>query len=228
MGWLFHAMELPWFLKIRNSFCLRLIGRNFWGDFWGWMGCGVPCGRASPVQCRGDYWGPLYLLLSGDNFWSTKEEHEKSRENRQKRKGVSRENFCCREPFRGKNIFAKQETKKKWFLQVFEPKHFFVLQKRAQDKNCLVRQLCCLKFVSPFFSEFVVSSCSKSCVWRHHRVTCFQLQELLSRCWLWRQHLVIMLQFQELRVASGDNILLSFCNFTRSCLDVVSGDNLSL
>ena len=36
------------------------IGRNFWGDFWGWMGCGVPCGRASPVQCWGDYRGPLY------------------------------------------------------------------------------------------------------------------------------------------------------------------------
>ena len=63
MGWFFHAMELLWFLKIRNSFCLRLccvyIGRNFWGDFWGWMGCGVPCGRASPVQCWGDYRGPL-------------------------------------------------------------------------------------------------------------------------------------------------------------------------
>ena len=62
MGWFFHAMELLWFLKIRNSFCLRLccvyIGRNFWGDFWGWMGCGVPCGRASPVQCWGDYRGP--------------------------------------------------------------------------------------------------------------------------------------------------------------------------
>ena len=65
MGWLFHAMELLWSLKIRNSFCLRLccvcVGRNFWGDFWGWMGCGVPCGRASPVQCWGDYRGPLYL-----------------------------------------------------------------------------------------------------------------------------------------------------------------------
>ena len=49
MGWLFHAMESLWFLKIRNSFCLRLwcvyIGRNFWGDFWGWMGCGVPCAK---------------------------------------------------------------------------------------------------------------------------------------------------------------------------------------
>ena len=68
MGWLFHAMELLWFLKIRNSFCLRLccvcIGRNFWGDFWGWMGCGVPCGRASPVQCWGDYRGPLYHIIS--------------------------------------------------------------------------------------------------------------------------------------------------------------------
>ena len=67
MGWLFHAMELLWFLKIRNSFCLRLccvyIGRNFWGDFWGSMGCGVPCGRASPVQYWGDYRGPLYVDL---------------------------------------------------------------------------------------------------------------------------------------------------------------------
>ena len=62
-GDFFHAMELLWFLKFRNSFCLRLccvyIGRNFWGDFWGSMRCGVPCGRASPVQCWGDYRGPL-------------------------------------------------------------------------------------------------------------------------------------------------------------------------
>ena len=27
------------------------------------MGCGVPCGRASPVQCWGDYRGSLYVFF---------------------------------------------------------------------------------------------------------------------------------------------------------------------
>ena len=39
--------------------CCVYIGQNFWGDFWGWMGCGVPCGRASAVHYR----GPLYPML---------------------------------------------------------------------------------------------------------------------------------------------------------------------